>query len=520
MMSKFKKIQKALSVSLCAVGLNFVSGEIPKVEAVYRSHSDTGTQIFDYIENRRRERRANALTDEQKKLLRDIKTAEENLPHELKEGDPIPAAFEGDDMVYNAATGEFKATGHVDVIQLEGYRFQTEEATGNIKTQDVEVEDKAHMLQLKTGAPRVTLDGYHTVYNYGTKTGTMENAKGKAGEYYISGKRFEFYPDHVVIHDATQTKCSAKNPDYHLSAERMEIWPDQIIRMYNIRFWIRDKVVGRKDYDESLVNSSEPYFPTFGYDSDDGVYVEDTFEFPFGSNFKGLINANINSKYGFRSSGEIVYNNRQWDSRVMYGYYRDSDGHWIKKLPSWRTTFSGHLPNAPLRYSLRYEVGHWKAEGATSNHQEAIVRLNHDPIVFGKNFYLFLGVGYKWTHDDSDQLGNKLSTRKGMLYNAILAREFDDRFAMFVGYRQSESDTGQSLFKFGLDDYARKFSTGISYRLTDKDRVVIGCSFNMETGRLADVDYYWYRDLHCSTAVFRWRQKRHKFEVHWQFTPW
>ena len=46
-------------------------------EAVYESSSDTNTEIFDYIENRRREAREQQLTDEQKQLLADIAEAEE-----------------------------------------------------------------------------------------------------------------------------------------------------------------------------------------------------------------------------------------------------------------------------------------------------------------------------------------------------------------------------------------------------------------------------------------------------------
>ena len=69
-------------------------------EAVYEASSDTGTEFFDFIENRRREIRETQLTEEQEKLLEDIEVAKEQLPHEYKEGDPIPAVFEGDDLVY------------------------------------------------------------------------------------------------------------------------------------------------------------------------------------------------------------------------------------------------------------------------------------------------------------------------------------------------------------------------------------------------------------------------------------
>ncbi|MBR6012766.1 MAG: LPS-assembly protein LptD [Selenomonadaceae bacterium] len=519
MKSKTKKI---IASSVFCATLNFVLANYSTVEASYSSKSDTGTEIFDYIENRRIEERAKALTEEQKKLIEDIDEAKNRLPKPIEEGKPIPAAFVGDDLVYNAATGEFIATGNVDIIQLEGYRFQSEEAEGNIKTQDVKVRDKAHVLQINPESPRVTLDGYNTVYNYGTKTGTMGEAKGKAADYYISGKRFEFYPDHIVAYDATQTKCNAKIPDYQLSAERMEIWPEQIMRMYKVKLWIKGKMVGKKDYEERrLDDDSETYFPRVGYNSDDGAYVEDTFEFPFkDAHWKTLLNAYANTKKGIRSSGELVYSNRGIVARGIYGYYRDDNSNWIQKEPGLDIYYKHHLENSPLEYTVEYEIGHWRSEDTKSLHQEFEVGLSHDPIDLPGNFKLMLHTSYKITTDQKSTGDKSKSDVRGMNYDVILGKEFDDRFAAYTAYHYTKNNTRTALYKINLEDYSSRFETGISYRLTDKDRFVAGWKFDTQTGQLKDTDFYWYRDLHCSTAVLRWRHKRKKVEFHWQFTPW
>lgn len=515
------KTKRIIAAMVFGMVINFSSAEL--VEATYRSSSDTGTEIFDYIENRRREERANALTEEQKKLKADIAEATERLPAPIEKDKPVPAAFEGDDLVYNTVTGEFTATGHVDIIQLEGYRFQSAEASGNVKTQEVRVKDKAHVLQLTDNAPRVTLDGYNTVYNYGKKTGTMGEAKGKAGEYYISGKRFEFYPDHYVVYDATQTKCGAHTPDYHVSAERMEIYPEQVMHMYKVKLWIRDKIVGTRDYiKRSLEKEENPYFPRIGRSSDDGVYIEDTFEIPFyPPHWKGLINAHINTKKGVRSSAEIVYNNRNVTSRGIYGYYRDSNSNWIQKEPGLDIYYGKHFEKIPASYSFEYEIGHWISESARSLHQEISFDLNPDTVNLKHNFYLMSHIGYKITKD-SDVKGQQKgdSKIKGLTLDLTLAKEFDSKFAAFTGYHYAKNTTKNSLYDFGLEDYAKRFEAGVSYRLTDKDRFVAGLKFDADSGELKDTDLYWYRDLHCSTAVMRWRHKRKKFEVHWQFTPW
>ena len=133
-----------------------------------------------------------------------------------------------------------------------------------------------------------------------------------------------------------------------------------------------------------------------------------------------------------------------------------------------------------------------------------------------------LSTSYTWTRENvhhPDNIGN--TTVKGMNYDVKLAREFDDRFAAFIGYNYTKNNSENSLFEYSnSDSYSSKISAGISYQLTDKDRFVIGLRYNAEGGTLEDVDYYWFRDLHCSTAVMRWRAKRKKFEMHWQFTPW
>lgn len=520
-MLKINKKQTIILAALCTFGLNYFS-ELPKADAAYKSKTDTGTDVFDYLENQRRDRRENQLTDEQKKLQKDIEEAKENLPYPIKEGEPIPAAFEGDDLTYNTLTGEFIAKGHVDIIQLEGYRFQSNGIKGNVKNQEVRVDGKAHMLQMTENAPRVTLDGYNTVYNYGTKEGTMESAKGKAGNYYISGKRFEFYPDHIVAYDAYQTKCGAKSPDYRVAAKRMEIWPEQIIRLYDIKFLIGDVVVGSKDYSErKLEEGGESYFPKFGYNSYSGAYVEDTFERPvFNKHWKAILNAHLETKKGIRSSAEFGYFNQALAARVLYGYYYDSDGKWVKKEPGFDILYKRHFDNLPMTYSLEYEVGRWSKDDRASKHQVFEIALSHDPIDLGKKYTLFLATSYKYTKDNITSPDESKLVVRGMNYNIKLLKEFDDRFASYIGYEYTKNTSQNSLYDYDTDDYSNKFVTGLSYRFSDKDRFVVGLKFDTKNHKLADADYYWYRDLHCSTAVIRWRQKRHKVEFKWQFTPW
>jgi len=508
-------MKKFLGVALAALCVTSTA------EAVYESSSDTSTQIFDFIENRRREAREQKLTEEQQQLLDDIAEAKEQLPHEQKEGDPTPAVFEGDDLVYYSGSGEFIATGKVDIIQLDGYRFQSDEAKGNVKQQVVRVEDKAHVLQLTPGAPRVTLDGYKTVYNYGTKTGTMGEAHGKAGEYYLTGKRFEFYPDHIVVYDGTQTKCGAKTPDYHVSAERMEIWPEQLMKMYNVKFWIKNKVVGTREYMERKFEETEKnHFPRVGYNSDHGAYIRDTFEIPIADHLSLDINAYVETKKGIRSNAELKYKNRDVRGWLKYGFYDDKDARWLQKEPSLDIWYGRHIDGLPLGYSIEAEIGHWRQKAIASTHQEYEFKLTHDPIIIADSWLLMLNVGYRITKDNAKNVPQGETTVKGFNGSVMVGREFNERLAAFAGYAYNKNNATNSLFDFDTDDYSRKVQAGVSYFLTPKDRVVVGIKWDADNHKLDDIDYYWYHDLHCSQAVLRWRGKRKKLEVHWEFTPW
>ena len=205
----------------------------------------------------------------------------------------------------------------------------------------------------------------------------------------------------------------------------------------------------------------------------------------------------------------------------MYGYYYDNEGRWLKKEPSLDLYYSRHFDKLPMSYHFEYEIGKWSSNNNTaSTHQEFEVGLNHDPINLGKNYFLFLSTSYKITRDRVKSPYKGKQSVDGLNYGIKLFKEFNERFAAYVGFDYSKNTSQNSLYDFDNDSYSNRFSTGISYWLTNKDRFVIGLKFDTENSSLQDVDYYWYRDLHCSTAVLRWRQKRHEWGFKWQFTPW
>ncbi|MBP3691250.1 MAG: hypothetical protein J6I74_07985 [Schwartzia sp.] len=136
-----------------------------KSEARYGSETDTNATALDYIENNRRRARENQLSDEQLQLMEDAKEMTANLRHPIDPSKPKPMALEGDDMYYDQTTGDVYARGDVRVTSIDYRRVETEEARGNLKKEEIQVDGKAHMLRMTPGQARITMDGYRLVYH-------------------------------------------------------------------------------------------------------------------------------------------------------------------------------------------------------------------------------------------------------------------------------------------------------------------------------------------------------------------
>ena len=526
---------KALLKVLAAVMFVATFAGFETSYAVYRADSDTGAGRLDIIENMRRVARENEPTAEQKKLLGEMKDMYGKLnkpydPFNPPEGEQVPTAFEGDDLTYDQITGEFVAKGKVHIVQLDGHSFDAPgdegEITGNTRRQEINIDGKAQVLQypIKKGEQlsKITVEGYRTRYNYGTKMGTMESAKGKVDRQYITGKRFEFYPNRVVVYDGTVTRCSANKPDYHESAKKIIIWPNDRMYLYDVKVWIGNAVLYKKKYMEKDISpgAENVEYPRVGYSKSDGFWIKQRVNTPLIPRINLLTDLYANTKQGVRSKTELAWAIPHYTAKVAYGFYEDGDDNWIKKKPSFITQYNNHFGGLPLSYVVRYESGHWEKVRSSGNnfestHTEYNFELNHDIIVLPANYFLLMGVGYqivKETYNDS--------TNKGFSYGTTLLKWFDERWAAYTGYNYSRVNANNSLFDYNTADYSQRGEAGVSYRLTKNDRFVAGVGYDLKTGHLRDVDYYWFHDLHCSQVILRYSPKKHKWHIDWQFLPW
>ena len=505
-----------MKIKFCS-GILIAAALLPGYAAAeYHASTDTGVDILDYIENERQAERENALTDEQKQLLKDTEAMKAHLSEPLDPAKGMPVAVEGDDLSYDQHTGAVYAKGKVRITALDQRRFTTEEADGNLKTHDVDIEDKSHMLQLTPGQQRITMDGYKTHYNYEKQTGQMENAKGRVDRQYITAKRIEFYPDVVILYEGTATKCSAQKPDYHISAKTIELYKAKNRRvMYDVKYWLGHVVVHSEKYSEQeMGKDSGSQWPSVGYNNDDGLQIGKTLTRNVAKNVTAELELNYHTKQHFRNVARLNWGNAGNSASLKYGYFEDNNAHWIKKEPTFTYSYSNHLGGWPFSYTLSFEDGRWSQDGKTSNHTSYGISLSRDTIVFN-NWYLYLSTGYSITKESYDH-----SMTTGFSYDGTLLRKFDDRWGAFVGYHYSHNNSQNSVFNYALDDYSRKLETGFSYRITPRDRFVAGWNYDVTGEAIKDIDYYWYHDLHCAQLILRYREKRNQWKIGIQLKPW
>lgn len=487
--------------------------------AAYTASSDTGVEALDYIENARRTERENRLTEEQKALQKAAEDMKANLryPWDPKDkSQSVPMAFEGDDLSYDERTGDFIAKGPVHILLADAHSFDGADAQGNLAQKEVYFPKTSHVVQMTEGAARITLDGFATRYNYAARTGTMGEAKGKIDRYYITGKRFEFYPDHYVVYNGTATKCSAVKPDYDWAADKIAIYPDDKLVLEKLRFRIKGRTMYTRDtYTVSLKpGDEEPKYPRVGYDSTDGTWISYDITSPLAKNTDLDLNLLWTSNEGWRSNYDITWKNGGMNAGVRYGHYEDGDSNWIRKLPSFFWGYGAHIGNTPFSYSLGIEKGRWYGNGIHSIHTVYNAGLSRDTISWD-GYRLHSYLGYSITKEGYDH-----SRVDGMNADLVLTKEFDARWAAYTGFHYRTTTTRNSVFEYGLDDYKKKLEGGFSYRLNDRDRFVIGTRYNLDDGEMDDIDYYWYHDMHCAEIILRYRSLTNTWNVKLEFTPW
>ena len=340
--------------------------------------------------------------------------------------------------------------------------------------------------------------------------------QGQGRRELHTGKKFEFYPDKIIVYDGTKTKCSAINPDYSLYARKIEIYPDDKMVLHNVRFKIKGLTfLSKSQYEVNLKKDTtvSDWFPRFGYDKTNGLWVRQHLKQPIAKKVTANENIRYTTKKDWRNEFNINWENAGNYARVTQGYFDDSDDNWIKKQPSLLVGHTARIGNSPFHYSINGEYGRWKQGEVKSNHKMYNVGLSYDPIRF-EGWKLNLSTSYEVTHESYNN-----AHYNGFNYDATLTKDFDDRWSGYGAYRYQKNNRENSPFDFDNDDYSRKFEAGFSYRIDENNRVAFGSKYDVDNATWRKFDYYWFHDMHCSQVILHYEGRDKTWKVKWRFLP-
>lgn len=478
---------------------------------------DTDVEILNFVEDQRKEAREEAKNSAIKQFKEELEAEYAKDGITIQDPENAPIIFEGNDIMYNSITGEVYGKGNVKITQNYS-RMTTERAEGNLNSGDVVISQKAHMLQVEN--PTLDINSEKTKYNYNNKTGVMNKLKGRVDNRYISGEQVEFYPDYYIIYNGTMTRCPAQKPDYYLSADKIEIYPDDHMVAYNAKFFIKGQVIYQtKEYTTKIGANSDgknDWIPFRLKMSDsDGLSIRYKWDQELIDNVDAYAELNYMTKHDMRNIYGVGWHNAGNSFNIESGKYEDDDDIWLEKEIAYIYNYGQRIGDSPLRFNFRNEYGLWKEHGVKSWHREHDLKLMHDPIRFddkGK-IKLFPSIGYKLVHEDYDD-----SNYNSLYYDLTLLSEFNDDLAGYIGYHYSRVSQENTLFDYGLNDYSKKLSAGLSYTIDDKNRIVVATGYDASDGlKMRDLDYYWYHDWHCVQTELRYEQKEDRWSLHFDF---
>jgi len=427
-----------------------------------------------------------------------------------------PIVIEADDLSFSDETGDILANGKV-VITNQGRRMEAEHINGNTKLSEIWINENANFFVPGiTPDKATTLTGNHTLYNYKLKTGSMEQVKGKVEHKYVSGESISMFPDKYLITNGTTTNCPAKIPDYHVSADKIEIWPDDKMIAYNAKFWIGNTVIfALPKYQQSIKDGEgDKVFPRIGYDSDDGFYIRQHIAYPLNNKLSAYANIDYYSDPGFKPNLGLIQRESNYSIGVTQGYFRDSDENWIKKEPEFQFSYSPHrLGRLPVSYTFTGSYGKWTDDDKSSWHQDYVLYFSRDPIKLNSTMNLNLGVGIEHIRESYND-----SAESFLRYDITVNKKWSERLNSWVGYHYTGNNT--PLFAYESDSMNRELDAGFTYKIDKMNTIGVTRNYDLDNKRVEDLNYTWYRNLHCWQAAITYKSKEKKTEVDITSTRW
>ena len=197
----------------------------------------------------------------------------------------------GDEISYNAKTGDVTATGH---LQLDGgphdEHIEASHGTYNVRTQTGQLYDV-------TGTTGIQFHG---------KNATLTSPY----PFAFAGKLVEKTgPDRYVIHHGMVTSCELPKPKWSFNAEKMVVDVGESAAIYSSTFRVKGVPVFYFPYASHPVNELTRHsgftIPTFGASSRKGTILGDSFYWAISRSVDATVGAEYFSSRGWSQSGEF-----------------------------------------------------------------------------------------------------------------------------------------------------------------------------------------------------------------------
>ncbi|MCU1283813.1 MAG: Organic solvent tolerance protein OstA-like protein [Acidobacteriales bacterium] len=262
-----------------------------------------------------------------------------------------------DDVIYNAATGDVTATGHVAFDG--GLRDEHLEATRgefNIRTFVGKFENVLATTGMKFKGRNITLTNAEPF----TFTGKLVEMKGK---------------DHYVVHNGSVTSCALPDPKWTFNAERIEVDLGGTARLYHSTFRLKNIPAFYFPYaaHPTTANGRQSGFlvPTFGASSKKGTIVGDSFYWAINRSMDATIGAQYYSSRGWEQNGSFRAKPSQ-KSFIEFSYFgvldRQNQGGEEAKLNA-ETTFAHGVRGVT---SIDYLSSYVFRQAFTENFSQAV----------------------------------------------------------------------------------------------------------------------------------------------------
>ncbi|WP_346353564.1 LPS-assembly protein LptD [Azotosporobacter soli] len=421
--------------------------------------------------------------------------AKKKAPLKTKQTKKAPLTIEGDELFFDDASGEVHATGNVVVTQTPDTML-TKELRGNTKATEVWIDGEATMIQPEMATKMV---GHTVHYNYATKLGTMADAKGMVGNERVAGKNMQFFPDKLISHEATMTRCPAKVPDYHISATKVEIWPGDKLIAYNAKVWIKNTVIYSVGvYQRSLRKEEGNEMPQINYSTSDGLSVQQYYEYPLTNNWALATNQAYYTKQGYRPQYSLIDREDKYRFRIQEGHFRDDSSNWVKKEPEFRFDwYQQRIGQTVWSYKFTAIYGKWRDNAKTSWHQDYALYFTRDPIKLSDSLTWYIGTGYEIVRESYN--GSRVNT---MTFNTSFYKTVSPKLTVWTGYNYTQNT--KNLFDYDKNDVGREWVNGITYTLDRMNTISYSKSYDLQYKRTHADTFTWVRNLHCWTLTLNY----------------